>query len=85
MKCIFCSKLQQPGQGIILALNDGRVLYFCSSKCRRNFKLRRDPKKIKWARPKTPAQIRNEKYHANLAKKEAEKQAEKQVEEKAKS
>ncbi len=50
MKCIFCSKSQQPGQGTIFAYNDGKVIYYCSSKCRRNFKLRRNPKKIKWAR-----------------------------------
>lgn len=50
MKCIFCSKPQEPGIGTIFAYNDGRVIYFCSSKCRRNFKLKRDPKRIKWAR-----------------------------------
>jgi large subunit ribosomal protein L24e len=52
MKCVFCGKPQQPGIGTILAYNDGRVVYFCSSKCRRNYKLRRDPKRIKWARQK---------------------------------
>ncbi len=55
MKCAFCSKPQEPGQGIIFALNDGRVLFFCSSKCRRNYKMKRNPKKIKWARVKQPA------------------------------
>lgn len=50
MKCVFCSKPQEPGKGLIFAYNDGRVIYFCSSKCRRNFKLKRDPKKIKWAK-----------------------------------
>ena len=50
MKCVFCSKPQEPGRGTIFAYNDGRVIYFCSSKCKRNFKLKRDPKKIKWAK-----------------------------------
>jgi large subunit ribosomal protein L24e len=50
MKCVFCSKQQQPGQGIIFVYSDGRVIYFCSSKCRRNFRMKRDPKKIKWAK-----------------------------------
>lgn len=50
MKCVFCSKTQEPGIGTIFAYNDGRVIYFCSSKCKRNFKLKRDPKKIKWAK-----------------------------------
>jgi large subunit ribosomal protein L24e len=51
LKCIFCSKLQQPGKGVILAMNDGRILYFCSSKCKKNFHMGRNPKKIKWSRP----------------------------------
>lgn len=50
MKCVFCSKSQEPGKGIIFVYSDNRVIYFCSSKCRRNFKLKRDPKKIKWSR-----------------------------------
>jgi len=30
---------------------DGTVLYFCSSKCKKNMlKLRRKPSKVKWAR-----------------------------------
>jgi large subunit ribosomal protein L24e len=49
MRCVFCNKLQQPGQGIIFVYSDGRVVYFCSSKCRRNYRMKRDPKKIKWA------------------------------------
>lgn len=52
MRCVFCSKPQEPGIGTIFAYNDGRVIYFCSSKCRRNFKLKRNPKKIKWAAAK---------------------------------
>ena len=51
MKCAFCSKPQEPGKGIIRAMNDGRILYFCSSKCKKNHKLGRNPKKLKWARP----------------------------------
>ena len=52
MKCIFCSKAQEPGIGIIKAMNDGRIIYFCSSKCRKNYYLGRSPKKLKWAREK---------------------------------
>ncbi len=32
---------------------DGKVLYFCSSKCERNMlELKRNPRKIKWVRKK---------------------------------
>ncbi len=32
---------------------DGKVLYFCSSKCERNvLELKRNPRKIKWVRKK---------------------------------
>lgn len=33
----------------MLARNDGAVLWFCSSKCKKNSQsLRRDPRKLKW-------------------------------------
>lgn len=51
-KCSFCSELIPHGQGLILALNDGRVLHFCSSKCYKNKKLNRSPKKLKWVTKK---------------------------------
>jgi large subunit ribosomal protein L24e len=51
MKCIFCSKPQEPGKGVILAMNDGKIIYFCSSKCKKNYKMGRNPKKTGWVRP----------------------------------
>ena len=32
--------------------NDGKSIHYCSSKCRRNFKLGRDPRKINWVKRK---------------------------------
>ena len=29
---------------------DGRSVYFCSSKCKRNLDLKRDPKKVNWVK-----------------------------------
>lgn len=76
MKCVFCSKPQQPGKGIIFVYSDGRVIYFCSSKCRRNFRMKRNPKKIKWAR-----QIEKKERNEAFAKKKEDK-AEARAEEK---
>jgi large subunit ribosomal protein L24e len=49
MKCSFCKNNIEPGTGKMFVKNDGKVFYFCSSKCKKNmFKLKRDPKKVKW-------------------------------------
>ncbi|KYK30891.1 MAG: 50S ribosomal protein L24e [Theionarchaea archaeon] len=52
MKCNFCEKDIEKGTGKMYVRKDGSVLYFCSSKCEKNMvKLRRKPRKFKWARP----------------------------------
>ncbi|MCC6013013.1 MAG: 50S ribosomal protein L24e [Candidatus Verstraetearchaeota archaeon] len=49
-KCSFCNKEIEPGTGMIYVKNDGTILRFCSSKCRKNMlKLKRNPKDFKWA------------------------------------
>lgn len=51
-KCSFCGKEFPFGVGIIYVKNDGTILRFCSSKCRKNaLKLKRVPRKLKWATP----------------------------------
>ncbi|MEM1550685.1 MAG: 50S ribosomal protein L24e [Candidatus Bathyarchaeia archaeon] len=48
-RCIFCGQEFNPGTGIMYVNNDGSILWFCSSKCRKNhLKLSRDPRKLKW-------------------------------------
>ncbi|HID09198.1 TPA: 50S ribosomal protein L24 [Candidatus Micrarchaeota archaeon] len=47
-KCSFCGGEIEPGTGIMLVLNDGKVLYFCSHKCLANYRLGRNPRKVKW-------------------------------------
>jgi len=55
MKCSFCNEEIEKGTGIELVKNDGKILYFCSSKCNRNMiKLRREPAKVKWVTKKKP-------------------------------
>jgi large subunit ribosomal protein L24e len=47
-RCSFCGGPVEPGTGIMYVKNDGTILWFCSSKCFKNFKLGRDPKRLPW-------------------------------------
>jgi len=48
-KCSFCGATIKPGFGKMYVKKDGKILYFCSSKCEKNMlKLKRKPIKIKW-------------------------------------
>lgn len=50
-RCSFCKQNYEIPRGLTLILNDGNILYFCSSKCRKNqLKLKRDNKKVNWVR-----------------------------------
>ncbi|PIN74477.1 50S ribosomal protein L24e [Candidatus Woesearchaeota archaeon CG10_big_fil_rev_8_21_14_0_10_37_12] len=49
VKCSFCKAEMKPGTGTLFVKNDGKQLYFCSSKCQRNsLKLKRKPSRLKW-------------------------------------
>lgn len=48
MKCSFCAEEIEPGTGKMFIANDGKIFYFCSSKCEKNMRLGRDPAKVKW-------------------------------------
>lgn len=50
MKCSFCKRDIPKGKGKMLILKSGKILYFCSSKCEKNYNLKRDPKKLGWTR-----------------------------------
>jgi len=47
-QCSFCNKVFLSGEGIVYVKRDGSILRFCSSKCFKNFKLGRNPRKVKW-------------------------------------
>ena len=48
--CSFCKRQYNFPRGLTVYTTDGRIVYFCSSKCRKNADLKRDPKKVNWIR-----------------------------------
>jgi large subunit ribosomal protein L24e len=45
-KCSYCGKEYEFPNGLTFVQTDGKVIYLCSSKCRKNMKLKR--RKVKW-------------------------------------
>ena len=45
-KCVYCGKEYGVPRGLTLVMNDGTINYLCSSKCRKNMKMKR--RKVRW-------------------------------------
>jgi len=48
VKCDFCNREIPEHKGLTFVRTDCSVLHLCSRKCRINFKMKRNPVKIKW-------------------------------------
>ncbi|MBI1969801.1 50S ribosomal protein L24e [Candidatus Woesearchaeota archaeon] len=50
-KCSFCGKAFPGGTGKLFFKTDGKILYFCKSKCEKNMiSLGRNPRNIRWTK-----------------------------------
>jgi large subunit ribosomal protein L24e len=47
-KCSFCGEKLKLGTGKMFVANSNTIFYFCSKKCEKNWKMGRNPKKLKW-------------------------------------
>ena len=48
--CSFCKKQYREPRGLTVFTFEGKTIHFCSSKCRRNTALKRDPRKVNWVK-----------------------------------
>lgn len=49
VKCEFCKNNIEPGTGKMFVKKDGKIMYFCSTKCEKNLlKLGRKSRTTRW-------------------------------------
>ncbi len=76
--CSFCKRNYENPRGLTVFTFDGKSLFYCSSKCRANAKLGRDPKKTNWVKTEKKVKVKP----VEEKPKKVEKKEEPKVEEK---
>ena len=60
-KCSFCNNTIEKGTGTMYVEKDGKILYFCSSKCEKNLlHLHRNPRILKWTKAYTKTGVKHD-------------------------
>ena len=62
-KCVYCGKVYEFPKGLTLVSKEGNVKYLCSSKCRKNMKMKR--RKVRWI-IKRKKRIQLQKNNSNI-------------------
>lgn len=65
--CSFCKRHYKEPRGLTVYNFEGRAIYYCSSKCRKNVLLGRESKKVNWAKVKTDVVSETENAQNNKA------------------
>jgi large subunit ribosomal protein L24e len=47
-RCSFCAERLPEGRGKMFVKADGKIFFFCNSKCHKNWDMGRVGKKVKW-------------------------------------
>lgn len=47
-QCSYCKKNYENPRGLTYVLTNGEIMYFCSSKCQKNWKMGRRSDKVSW-------------------------------------
>jgi len=69
----FCKKHYDEPRGLTVFTFDGRAINYCSSKCRRNMALKRDPKKVNWVKREKKKKLKENKIKENKDSEKTEK------------
>ncbi|MDD3574459.1 MAG: 50S ribosomal protein L24e, partial [Methanospirillum sp.] len=46
--CSFCGLPLEPGTGKMYVKKDGQIFYYCRTKCQKNHRLKRIPRRVRW-------------------------------------
>ena len=72
--CSFCKKNFKEPRGLTLFTFEGKTIYFCSSKCRKNMALKRDPRKTNWVKKSGVLNVSGNIAEENSVKENSEKE-----------